>query len=332
MSSKPTFQWLPVTTMPDGTDLRLPLHVLEGNRDGPTLGLSCALHGDEMLPGVGVIRRLLAEIDPGELKGRILALPILNPLGVGERSRHTPQDGINLNNAFHRPEDVEHIEPVATLTAQIANTATAGFLRHLNYLIDFHSGGDAHVVHMLEFPDHPENQAMARAFGLPLMLRTVFLPGRMWTMAETLGARAIVAQLGGSHLFEEWVERGVQGTLNVMRLLGMLPGPVKPAPRQRAVAITPGHEKDLYIWRPAQGGLILPDPGVNPQTAFAGDPVEGIPVLARLINPYDLTVRQEFQAPFKRTLLLAATVGPMWTLPGETAYMMGDADTAEVME
>src|SRR5581483_2267801 len=183
-----TFQWLPVTTLPDGTDLRLPLHSLEGKQEGPTLGLSCALHGDEMLPGVGVIRRLLAEIDPAELKGRILALPILNPLGVGERSRHTPQDGINLNNAFHDPDDAEHIEPVATLSRQIANAATKGFLRQLNYLIDFHSGGDAHVVHMLEFPDKPRNQEMARAFGLPLMLRTVFLPGRLWTMAESLGA------------------------------------------------------------------------------------------------------------------------------------------------
>jgi predicted deacylase len=333
MNPRASFQWLPVTTLPDGTDLRLPLHTLQGAHPGPTLGLSCALHGDEMLPGVGVLRRLLEEIEPAELKGTIMAVPICNPLGVAERSRHTPGDGMNLNVAFHDPGHSEHVEPVKGVTEQIADVLRDGFLSHLNYLIDFHSGGETHAVHMLEFPDNPVSFGMARAFGLSLMLRTVFNPGRMWTMAVSKGASVIVAQLGGGgFLFDEWVDRGVQGTLNVMRHLGMLPGQVKPPPRQRVVSITPGHEKDLTMLRPREGGLIVPDPKTNAKTAFDGQPVEGVPVLGRLLNPYDLTVRQTFEAPFSRTLMLASVIAPVWTYPGETAYMLADADKAEVVD
>jgi hypothetical protein len=333
MNSKTTFQWLPVTTLPDGTDLRLPLHILKGAHPGPTLGLSCALHGDEMLPGVGVIRRMLDEIDPAELKGTIMAVPICNPLGVGERSRHTPGDGVNLNVAFHAPGHSEHVEPVKGVTEQIADALRDGFLSHLNYMIDFHSGGETHAVHMLEFPDNPESLKMARAFGMSIMLKTVFLPGRMWTMAESHGAKVIVAQLGGGgFLHDEWVERGVRGTLNVMRLLGMLPGEVKAPTKQRVVSITPGHEKDLTMLRPREGGMIVPDPGFTARTAFDGQPVVGLPVLGRLVNPYDLTVRQTFEAPFARTLMLASVVAPVWTYPGETAYMLADADAAQALD
>ena len=59
MDLKSSFTWLPVTTMPDGSELRLPLHVVKGAKPGPTLGLSVAIHGDELISPVGIIRRVL---------------------------------------------------------------------------------------------------------------------------------------------------------------------------------------------------------------------------------------------------------------------------------
>jgi predicted deacylase len=89
MVVKSEFKWLPVTTMPDGSDLRLPLHVVKGARLGPTLGLTAAVHGTEVTLSIGTIRRVLDLLDPAESSGTVMAVPVCNPLGVGNcRGRH----------------------------------------------------------------------------------------------------------------------------------------------------------------------------------------------------------------------------------------------------
>ena len=59
MALNTELSWLPVTTMADGTELRLPLHVVKGARPGPTLGLTALImggfalvveHNSEVLP------------------------------------------------------------------------------------------------------------------------------------------------------------------------------------------------------------------------------------------------------------------------------------------
>jgi hypothetical protein len=117
-----------------------------------------------------------------------------------------------------------------------------------------------------------------------------------------------------------------------MRQLGMLPGEVLPPPRQYVVNNLPGHEENLNILRPCEAGLIVPEPAITPRVAFDGQPIAGAQVLGRLLNPYDLTVRQEFATPFARTLMLATRVVPTWCTPGEFGYIITDADMAEVLD
>jgi predicted deacylase len=227
-----TFAWLPVTTLAGGGELRIPLHTLQGAHPGPTLGLSALVHGNEPTPSVGIIRALLEHIDPADLRGTLLAAPVLNPLGFAAMSRHTPEDGLNLNAAFVESDAGGHPEPVKTVSIQLASAIAEGFLSRLDYHVDFHTGGNA-SVHMIEFTDDAESLAMARAFNMPILLRDVWLPGQMWARAEQLGVKAIVAELGGAgQLYAEWVERGVAGVLNVMRQIKMLPGEVLRPPRQ----------------------------------------------------------------------------------------------------
>src|SRR4051794_40224075 len=327
-----SLEWIPVTTLASGAELRVPLHTLAGAQPGPTLGLSALVHGNEPLPSVGIIRAVLERLDPSELHGTVLAAPVLNPLGYAAMSRHTPEDGMNLNGAFIESDAGGHPEPVKTVSIQLASAISAGFLSKLDYQIDFHSGGNA-SVHMIEFTDDPQSRAMARAFNMPILLRDVWMPGQMWTRAEQLGVKLIVAELGGAgQLYDQWIERGVAGVFNVMRQIGMLPGQVFPPPRQYVVNNLAGHEENLNILRPREAGLIVPDPAITSQRAFDGQPITGPLVLGRLLNPYDLTVRQEFAAPFARTLMLATRITPTWCTPGEFGYIITDADNAEILD
>jgi predicted deacylase len=49
---------IPIARLSNHTPVSLPVHVVHGRRAGPTLFISAAIHGDEIL-GVEVIRRLL---------------------------------------------------------------------------------------------------------------------------------------------------------------------------------------------------------------------------------------------------------------------------------
>jgi predicted deacylase len=328
-----TFRWLPVTVMPDGSELRLPLHVVQGAHPGPILGLSGAIHGNEVISTVRIIRRVLELLDPAELSGTVMAVPVCNPLGAGQLSRHTPGDGQNANAAFFPPGHSAYTQPVKTVTEQITEALTSEFLAHLDYQIDFHDGANHHSVHMVEFTEDPVSRGMARAFNMPILLFDEWRAGQMWSEAERLGAKVIVAECGGQgQLANEWVERGARGTLNVTRYLDMLPGDVTKPPRQRVVRGYSGQEQNAHILKPREGGLIVPNPAITPQVVFDGQPVSGVPVLGELVSMYDLTLRQTFEAPFERTLLIAAVAAPSWHYPGNYAYILFDADKAEILD
>ena len=119
-----------------------------------------------------------------------------------------------------------HTQPVKTVSEQMADVLAAEVLAQLDYQIDFHSGGDNHSVHMIEFTRDPVSKGMARAFNMPVLLFDEWRSGQMWRESERLGAKVIVAEGGGGGaLYNEWVERSVQGTFNVKRYLDMLVNP-----------------------------------------------------------------------------------------------------------
>lgn len=332
MTLNSTFEWLPVTSLANGGELRLPLHTVKGAHPGPTLGLSGALHGDEFLPSLAIIRRVLEQITPTELSGTVMAVPVCNPLGAGARSRLTPADGMNLNSAFANLVKNVPSQEMTSITELIAQVLTEKFLSHLNYQIDFHSGGDYHSVHMIEFPHTPVGLCMARAFNMPILLRDDWQPDQMWGMSAKFGVECIVAECGGGGaLHEAWVERAVQSTFNVMRQLGMLPGKVQLPPKQYVVANDDPAVHNLVMVLPREGGVVIPEAILTPQVAFDGQPLDGPVTVGKLFNMYDLTVREEYKTPFKHTLLLASVVTPAWHFSGEIAYIYADADKAEVL-
>ena len=89
---------IPVSRLPTGSRLSMPVAVLNGRRPGPTIWLSGAIHGDE-LNGVEIIREVLTRVDVRTLRGAIIATPVVNVFGFIEQSRYLP-DGRDLNRSF----------------------------------------------------------------------------------------------------------------------------------------------------------------------------------------------------------------------------------------
>ena len=92
---KKTLRNIEVCKLVNGYDLSLTLHEFTGNKPGPSLGLSATIHGNENL-GIEIFRRLSLELENFNFKGRVVMLPVANPLALGSFTNRTPIDMNNL--------------------------------------------------------------------------------------------------------------------------------------------------------------------------------------------------------------------------------------------
>jgi predicted deacylase len=91
--------------------VRVPVYVWRGERDGPTVFVTAAVHGDE-INGTGTIRHILRE-RPFELEGGTLVLvPVVNLPGLRAHTRYLP-DRRDLNRSFPGSRDGSFASRVA---------------------------------------------------------------------------------------------------------------------------------------------------------------------------------------------------------------------------
>ena len=95
-------------------DVALPLLVVRGERAGPVLAVSAGVHGDEY-EGVQAIFEAFELLDPSQMSGTLLAVPVVNYAAHRDCSRTNPADDLNLARVF--PGD-----PQGTITQRIAHT------------------------------------------------------------------------------------------------------------------------------------------------------------------------------------------------------------------
>src|SRR5947209_7577025 len=92
-------------------EYRLRSKVLAGRGEGPHLLITGGVHGDEFEP-MAAVRRLLREIDPARLRGRITFVPVVNEPAF-ERGRRTAEDGLDLARTCPGRDDGSMTERIA---------------------------------------------------------------------------------------------------------------------------------------------------------------------------------------------------------------------------
>lgn len=302
--------WIDVATMATGLDLKVAAHVLEGKKDGPTVGITAGIHGDELLP-VEVVRHVLQGVDTSEVKGRIVLVPLANPLAFETFTRHTPTDMHNLNRMFPGKD--------TWLTELLAKALADYLVPQLDVLVDLHSGG---AVPTVDYVYALNNLELSRAFLFSTMYKGSSYPGSLGThFIEETNNPVIVAEIGGgSQNDDRYLQRGVEGVMNVLRKLEVIPGEVKRAPEQTLLT-------KMQIARPCHGGIL--QPAVHADQL--GMSVEKGTLLGKTVNPQTFEVLEEFHAPFDKTHLVLLRSVLSKVHPGDYAYMLGDLATAETL-
>jgi uncharacterized protein len=246
----------------DGAELHLPTLVANGSGDGPTVYLGALIHGNE-LAGCEVVRRIMREaVDPSELRGAIIAIPIQNPLAFRTSSYHSLEDGLNANRIF--PGD-----PSETLTNRAVAAITTHALSQAQYVIDLHCNARDSVlfnfVRWGDFPAGHQSVELSRAFGFTTVISQAKrhgygheerLVGLLADTALAEGKPTLTVELTPAYDWEEpAIQGGVRGVLNVLRHLEMLPGAVEPQVGLPIIDKILGPQLRVT---PERGGLVHP--------------------------------------------------------------------------
>lgn len=215
----------------DGGLWRLPLLTVTGAELGPMLVVTAGVHGDEY-EGIETIAQLYQQLEPQQLRGNLLMVPVCNMPAYEAIQRSSPVDGLNLARTF--PGDAN-----GTITQRIAYWITEQLLRHADFYIDLHSGGIAGNIPTLIGYIHDSgdlgqrSRAAAEAFGAPVLWGHPLPvpPGRTISAATDLGVPSLYTEApGGGCARAADVALFVQGVKNVMCHLGMLDGDPRPQP------------------------------------------------------------------------------------------------------
>ena len=110
----------------------VPIAVI-ANGNGPSVLVTAGVHGDEY-EGLVIARKLIAELVPDAISGRIVIMPGVNWPAVRARRRVSPIDHKNMNRIF--PGD-----GASGPTAMIADFIERRLLPSMAYAVDLHSGG-----------------------------------------------------------------------------------------------------------------------------------------------------------------------------------------------
>ncbi|MCG5540324.1 MULTISPECIES: succinylglutamate desuccinylase/aspartoacylase family protein [unclassified Halorhodospira] len=213
------------------TPVGMPVHVVHGRRDGPTLCLSAAIHGDE-INGIEIIRRVLALPQLRRMRGTLLAVPIVNVFGVLAQTRYLP-DRRDLNRSFPGSAG-------GSLAARLAHLFMSQVLERASHAIDLHTG-TAHRTNLPQIRanlDDPGTLDLARAFSAPVIINSDLRDGSLRHAADERGIPVLLYEAGEALRFDEdCIRLGVRGITGVMRELGMLPRVKRKYPPRRPVQV-----------------------------------------------------------------------------------------------
>ena len=207
--------WLRVASNALGNPMRIPLLVARGVEDGPTLGITAALHGDE-LNGIPVIQRLFGELEPGKMRGTIVGVPIVNLPGFHRQTR-VFSDGKDLNHLMPG-------HPEGNASQIYAHRVVDRLVRHFDYLLDLHTASRGRINSYYVRADMADEKTrrMAILQNPQLIVHNPPNDGTLRGAADDLGIPAITLEVGNPGVYQKGLIRsGLVGVHNVMSWLGI---------------------------------------------------------------------------------------------------------------
>lgn len=299
----------------------IPVVIVEGEEEGPTLLVNAAIHGAEIIGTLG-IHKVLRDIDPKEVKGTLLFVPVANQGAFEFDSRATKWDGEIMNRKGLGKVD-------GSITEQLAWHLVHDLILKSDAYVDIHSGTqDSYVYYTIYESEAPNvdpdvmamSKKMATAFGLKDVMADSPWKGGYIEEVMAKGVPSIVVEIGGGSDFfrhgGEQIETCAEGIKNVARLMGLLEGEIVTA--SDTVTFWRG---EAEIENDAQGGILL-------LNYTYGDHMKEGDVWGVMYDPFTGKELKRLYAPISGTQLPSSVVWPA-VKPGDWLSIIGNPMSQE---
>ena len=220
--------WFKVGNDAFGNPVLVPIMILRGSDDAPILGMTAAIHGNE-LNGIPIIQRIFGKIDPKTFKGTLIGIPGINPESLQMYERRFT-DGEDLNRVFPGKKDGSESE-------QRAYSLLHDLIAHMDINIDMHTasfGRENSFYVRADMQDDSLGQLAYLQFadilvdnmGTPSFGSGNGLTSRAAAVQQ--GVKTITIELGNPQVYQTaMIDRGINGVMNAMKWLKMIPDEIQ---------------------------------------------------------------------------------------------------------
>ena len=281
-------------------DADVPLHVVRGAADGPTLVVQAGLSGLEIEPAM-VLPGVVEALDPERLRGTLVVVPLFNTVGFEFEQVNAAWDDKDLHTLGRG-------QAGGSVSQELVHAYYEQVVAHADALIDVRTGSQWGYYRYAGVYD-TVSLAASRALALELDLPQVLIgePAAHGIAAEAArdGKAVVSAWIGGGPGLRDYREQDMgriqRAVMNALKHLGMLDG----APdrhEQREVAVVQAHS----VLRPSgERGFTFVDKTKRGHAVAQGERI-GI-----VRHPFTGDVVQEITAPKAGVMLHAGASWPV---------------------
>lgn len=260
-----TVQPLWLTLMHDGLGcpVQVPILVGRGRKPGPTVGITAAVHGNE-LNGIPVIHALFHHLAGARVAGTVVAVLAVNVPGVLRRERHFLDAG-DLNHQFPGAE-------AGPTASQYAHRLLRDVVSHMDVLVDLHTASVGRVNSLYIRADMTDRTIAHMAYRLrpEIIVHNPPKDGTLRGAAQDAGIPALTVEIGNPQRFQrDYIRRtrlGLQAMLADMGVLKRGPQAMTEAP------VLCSRSRWIYTRR---GGLLTVPPPLTSMVE-AGAPIAAL--------------------------------------------------------
>jgi len=285
-------------------NFNIPVIVVHGKYRGPVIGITAALHGDE-LNGIEIVRQVLKGVDPEKLAGTIVAVPIVNLEGFLKQSRYIA-DRRDLNRYFPG-------NPQGVMPSRYADGLFQKVILKCDSLVDLHTGSyyRTNLPQLRADLSNDTVATMVERFGSITVLNSAGSPGMLRNAATAAGVPAVTLEVGGPLTLNlDDVFFGVHAVQQFLGALGMIEAPDRLA-----------KEQPIFY----QSNWVMAEfDGIFLSEVKLGAKVKHGEQIARIVNPMT-NAENSIPAPFTGTILGMAE--NQFVSPGYLIFRIGVKET-----
>ena len=204
-----------------GVPWKVPVVIIRGMKEGATLGVTAALHGDE-LNGISTIFKLIEHVDATKLNGTLVLVPICNTPGYLLNQRQF-SDNVDLNRIMPG-------QAVGTSSQIYAHHFITKIVSKFDYLLDLHTAchGRVNSLYIRADIEDEECQRLAYLQNPQIIVKKYDEKGTLRSWANENGIPAITIEIGNPNAFQHsLIDETLEGILNTMKFLKMIEGEVQ---------------------------------------------------------------------------------------------------------